>query len=73
MLIVITHTKILKIMLLACAVIIKFFSENLYCSACGHYFDYEDLLDSGGGVCPYCASSRIYDLENKLILGVENV
>lgn len=80
MIIEIAQTKIIKILFLAVAVFIKFFSDNIYCLECNHFFDFEDLLDSGGGVCPYCASSRIIDLnelsykeQENLIWGVENV
>jgi len=82
MIIELTQIRLIKVCVLAVVgFIIRACSETYYCADCEHYFDIEDLLDSGGGVCPYCASRRIYDLnglscaerENLVYGGVEYV
>jgi len=63
MIIELAQIRLIKVTLLAfVSLIVRVFSETYYCFDCEHSFDIEDLLDSGGGVCPYCASSRIYTL-----------
>lgn len=57
--------KIIKLTILA--VISLFYnpvSESYYCLECEHYLDYEDMLDSGGR-CSYCASSRVYEVNER--------
>jgi DNA-directed RNA polymerase subunit RPC12/RpoP len=64
MIIELAQLRIIKVSVLAVvSLIIKSYSERYYCVSCEHYLDYEDLIDSGGGVCPYCSSSRVYDLD----------
>jgi len=40
-------------------------SDEYLCLSCYATFDYEDLLDAGGGVCIYCASSLIIPNPNQ--------